>query len=79
MDIRNNKVGTCATLHQETTPLMLIAGTETLIVWTEPNGTDMALSFQEPEGCAAIWFVLQTPTSNIIRRASNWLTCIFFP
>ncbi|KAF3164429.1 Platinum sensitivity protein [Orbilia oligospora] len=30
---------------------------ETLIVWTEPNGTDMALSFQEPEGCAAIWLV----------------------
>lgn len=29
--------------------------TETLIVWTEPNGTDMALSFQEAEGCAAIW------------------------
>ncbi|KAH8147729.1 uncharacterized protein LAJ45_08194 [Morchella importuna] len=28
---------------------------ETLIVWTEPHGTDMALSFQEPEGCAAIW------------------------
>jgi phenolic acid decarboxylase len=28
---------------------------ETLIVWTEPLGTDMALSFQEPEGCAAIW------------------------
>ncbi|EIT76182.1 protein putative to be [Aspergillus flavus] len=28
---------------------------ETLIVWTEPNGTDMALSFQEPEGCAVIW------------------------
>ncbi|EAW18004.1 SMEK family protein [Aspergillus fischeri NRRL 181] len=28
---------------------------ETLIVWTEPNGTDMALSFQEAEGCAAIW------------------------
>lgn len=27
---------------------------ETLIVWTEPNGTDMALSFQEAEGCAAI-------------------------
>ncbi|RHZ74226.1 hypothetical protein CDV55_105636 [Aspergillus turcosus] len=27
----------------------------TLIVWTEPNGTDMALSFQEAEGCAAIW------------------------
>ncbi|KAE8161349.1 component of IIS longevity pathway SMK-1-domain-containing protein [Aspergillus tamarii] len=28
---------------------------ETLIVWTEPNGTDMALSFQEPDGCAVIW------------------------
>ncbi|KAJ1331471.1 protein phosphatase 4 regulatory subunit 3 [Microdochium nivale] len=29
---------------------------ETLIVWTEPsNGIDMALSFQEAEGCALIW------------------------
>ncbi|KAI0175901.1 DUF625-domain-containing protein [Hypoxylon sp. FL1284] len=29
---------------------------ETLIVWTEPsNGVDMALSFQEPEGCSTIW------------------------
>ncbi|KAL2370350.1 hypothetical protein RJZ57_005220 [Blastomyces gilchristii] len=28
---------------------------ETLIVWTEPGGTDMALSFQEAEGCAVIW------------------------
>lgn len=29
---------------------------ETLIVWTEPvSGVDMALSFQEAEGCAAIW------------------------
>ncbi|KAF2434588.1 DUF625-domain-containing protein [Tothia fuscella] len=28
---------------------------DTLIVWTEANVTDMALSFQEPEGCAAIW------------------------
>lgn len=33
---------------------------ETLIVWTEQNGTDMALSFQEAEGCASIWeFVSQ--------------------
>jgi hypothetical protein len=29
---------------------------DTLIVWTD-NGVDMALSFQEAEGCAAIWFV----------------------
>ena len=34
------------------------AGTATLIVWTE-SGTDMALSFQEGEGCAAIWSVWQ--------------------
>ncbi|MCJ1379250.1 Platinum sensitivity protein [Xylographa soralifera] len=33
---------------------------DTLIVWTANNGTDMALSFQEAEGCAAIWeFVSQ--------------------
>jgi hypothetical protein len=36
---------------------------ETLIVWTESSpdgptgGTDMALSFQEPDGCASIWSV----------------------
>lgn len=30
---------------------------DTLIVWTEPSGTDMALSFQEAEGCASIWCV----------------------
>ncbi|KAI0966827.1 component of IIS longevity pathway SMK-1-domain-containing protein [Xylaria arbuscula] len=29
---------------------------DTLIVWTEPtSGVDMALSFQEAEGCAMIW------------------------
>jgi hypothetical protein len=27
---------------------------DTLIVWTEPNGSDLALSFQEAEGCAEI-------------------------
>lgn len=30
---------------------------DTLIVWTDTNGVDMALSFQEAEGCAVIWFV----------------------
>jgi protein phosphatase-4 regulatory subunit 3 len=31
---------------------------DTLIVWQEPSsGVDMALSFQEAEGCALIWFV----------------------
>ncbi|RYP04687.1 hypothetical protein DL764_004303 [Monosporascus ibericus] len=34
---------------------------ETLIVWTEPsNGVDMALSFQEAEGCAMIWKFINT-------------------
>lgn len=29
---------------------------ETLIVWTEPDSEmDMALSFQEAEGCTAVW------------------------
>ncbi|KAK5127879.1 hypothetical protein LTR85_004996 [Meristemomyces frigidus] len=28
---------------------------DTLIVWTESNGTDMALSFQEAEGCSQTW------------------------
>ncbi|TDL29640.1 DUF625-domain-containing protein [Rickenella mellea] len=28
---------------------------ETLIVWTEPDGTDYALSFQDIEGCSEVW------------------------
>ena len=28
---------------------------ETLIVWTELDGVDYALSFQEAEGCAEVW------------------------
>lgn len=28
---------------------------DTLIVWTEPDGVDYALSFQEAEGCAEVW------------------------
>ena len=28
---------------------------DTLIVWTEPSGTDLALSFQELEGCSEVW------------------------
>lgn len=28
---------------------------DTLIVWTESSGVDMALSFQEADGCAHIW------------------------
>ncbi|ELU45896.1 nucleus protein [Rhizoctonia solani AG-1 IA] len=32
---------------------------ETLIVWTEPNGTDFALSFQDLDGCGEIWDFIQ--------------------
>ncbi|KAF8076723.1 component of IIS longevity pathway SMK-1-domain-containing protein [Lyophyllum atratum] len=28
---------------------------DTLIVWTEPDGVDYALSFQDPEGCSEVW------------------------
>ncbi len=35
---------------------------DTLIVWTEPTTSiDMALSFQEGEGCASIWLVEISP------------------
>ncbi|KAH9948743.1 component of IIS longevity pathway SMK-1-domain-containing protein [Amylocystis lapponica] len=32
---------------------------DTLIVWTEPDGVDYALSFQDPEGCAEVWHFIQ--------------------
>ncbi|KAJ2929227.1 hypothetical protein H1R20_g7862, partial [Candolleomyces eurysporus] len=33
---------------------------DTLIVWTEPDGVDYALSFQDAEGCAEVWnFILE--------------------
>ena len=32
---------------------------ETLIVWTEPDGIDYALSFQDPEGCGEVWNFIQ--------------------
>ncbi|KAL6307189.1 component of IIS longevity pathway SMK-1-domain-containing protein [Sparassis latifolia] len=32
---------------------------DTLIVWTEPDGNDYALSFQDPDGCAEVWQFIQ--------------------
>ncbi|KAI0686628.1 component of IIS longevity pathway SMK-1-domain-containing protein [Earliella scabrosa] len=32
---------------------------QTLIVWTEPDGVDYALSFQDPEGCAEVWHFIE--------------------
>lgn len=38
----------------------LIRPVESLIVWTEPNGADYALSFQDAEGCAEVWnFIIE--------------------
>ena len=62
MVIRSNKVA-FGNAHREGTSS---PGTDTLIVWTESNGTDMALSFQEAEGCAAIWFVLALILSSCL-------------
>ena len=46
-------------------------------MWTETNGTDMALSFQEAEGCAAIWSVptiLRARLLQCLRRLVDlWL------
>ncbi|KAF9567405.1 DUF625-domain-containing protein [Agrocybe pediades] len=39
---------------------------DTLIVWTEPDGVDYALSFQDPEGCAEVWNFIQD-----VRRHMN--------
>ena len=41
-------------------PLIPFHYSDTLIVWTEPDGVDYALSFQDPEGCAEVWnFILE--------------------
>ncbi|PVI05030.1 DUF625-domain-containing protein [Periconia macrospinosa] len=44
---------------------------DTLIVWTEQNGTDMALSFQEPEGCASIWDFVNEMQSRLQSMAQD--------
>lgn len=47
---------------------------DTLIVWTEPNGTDMALSFQEAEGCAAIWEFVHHVQQQLMALADDGLS-----
>ncbi|EED12904.1 DUF625 domain protein, putative [Talaromyces stipitatus ATCC 10500] len=44
---------------------------DTLIVWTETNGTDMALSFQEADGCAAIWDYVSSVRDHLIALAGD--------
>ena len=43
-------------LYMKITTAANNTGADTLIVWTAIDGTDMALSFQEPEGCTAMWY-----------------------
>ena len=54
MDIKSSKVWLACRQRRWQTAHTSV---DTLIVWTEQNGADMALSFQEAEGCAAIWSV----------------------
>ncbi|EPQ30255.1 uncharacterized protein PFL1_02371 [Pseudozyma flocculosa PF-1] len=47
---------------------------ETLVVWTEPGGADMALSFQEPEGCNEVWEFLTEVQKHFARLAEEALS-----
>ncbi|KAL2395173.1 Serine/threonine-protein phosphatase 4 regulatory subunit 3 [Exophiala dermatitidis] len=51
---------------------------DTLIVWTENNGTDnscdMALSFQEAEGCAVIWEFVQQVQQQLLSLPDDGLS-----
>ncbi|KAK4623968.1 hypothetical protein CLAFUW4_06216 [Fulvia fulva] len=40
---------------------------ETLIVWTETSGVDMALSFQEADGCTRIWEFVSDIQSRLVQ------------
>ncbi|KAG6009108.1 hypothetical protein E4U21_003177 [Claviceps maximensis] len=45
---------------------------ETLIVWQEPEtGTDMALSFQEAEGCALIWRFVSSVQQTLVNTLGD--------
>ena len=67
MDIKNSKVAKTLFFFGSLVSVKLTEETllDTLIVWTEPTGIDMALSFQEAEGCASIWYDLVFLASNI--------------
>ncbi|EXJ89037.1 hypothetical protein A1O3_02101 [Capronia epimyces CBS 606.96] len=47
---------------------------DTLIVWTEGSGTDMALSFQEAEGCAVIWYFVQQVQQQLLSLPDDGLS-----
>lgn len=39
---------------------------ETLIVWTEPSGLDLAMSFEEADECAQIWSLIVGAQQRIV-------------
>ncbi|KAG1752462.1 component of IIS longevity pathway SMK-1-domain-containing protein [Suillus paluster] len=45
---------------------------DTLIVWTEPDGADYALSFQDAEGCSEVWnFIIEVQRHmNVVGESS---------
>ncbi len=47
---------------------------DTLVVWTEPTGVDMALSFQEAEGCNEVWEFLTEVQKHFMGLAEEALT-----
>lgn len=62
---QSNTVGLCV-ISEETSKMLMVhrilqddsynRQDETIITWTDPDiGTDVALSFQEAQGCSAIW------------------------
>lgn len=44
---------------------------DTLVVWTEPDGTDMALSFQEADGCHEVWEFLTEVQKHFLLSANG--------
>lgn len=47
---------------------------DTLVVWTEPDGTDMALSFQEADGCHEVWEFLTEVQKHFLLSARGGAT-----
>jgi protein phosphatase-4 regulatory subunit 3 len=54
-DVYQRQQGSCDFLRLFRTLANIGSSLDTLIVWTEPDGVDYALSFQDPEGCSEVW------------------------
>lgn len=67
-DIYARQQGRCYVVSELRVGLELTACTDTLIVWTEPaSQLDIALSFQDAEGCEDIWQFI----SEVQRHLNN--------